>query len=203
MNRGVINSSKHTRGGRTTERKSKMPKPNVLVTYSSGYGATKEVAEEVVKAIENENEFKVDIKNIDNCTQINDYDVVVIGSSVRADLPLANTRDFISEHRFELTKKRVALFIVSITASIPEGVDIAKSELLTHLRDRYPWISPVSIAAFGGRINFEKLNPVMQSLVRNVMKEKGLDSNGSFDARNWDEIRSWAKKLAFKLKESS
>ena len=180
-----------------------MPKSNILVTYSSGYGATKEVAEEVVKTIKNENEFKVDIKNIDDCVEINDYDIVVIGSSVRADRPLANTRDFIAEYRFELTKKRVALFIVSITASTPEGVKTAKSDLSTHLLDRYPWISPISIAAFGGRINFEKFNPVMQSLVRNVMKEKGVGGNGSFDARNWDEIRSWAKQLAFKLKESS
>ena len=180
-----------------------MSKSKILITYSSGYGATKEIAEEVAKIIDSHNEFAVEIKSIDECKAIEEYDAIVVGSSVRADRPLANTRDFIAEHRYELTKKRVALFVVSITASTPQGVDIAKSDLSTHLLDRFPWISPISIAAFGGRINFEKLNPVMQSLVQNVMKEKGLNSNGSFDARNWEDIRSWAKQLAFKLKETS
>ena len=180
-----------------------MPKSKVLVTYSSGYGSTKEVAEEVATIIANQNNFLVDVKNIDLCSVIDEYDSIIIGSSVRADRPLANTRDFIAEHKYELKDKRVALFVVSITASTPEGVDVAKTELSAHLIERYPWISPISIAAFGGRIVFEKLNPVMQSLVRNVMKEKGVNGNGSFDARNWDEIRSWAKKVAFKLKETS
>ena len=180
-----------------------MPKSKVLVTYSSGYGATKEVAEEVAKIISNHSEFQVNLENIDNCSIINEYDAIIMGSSVRADRPLANTRDFIAEHRYELTEKQVALFVVSITASTEKGVDVAKSELSTHLIDRYPWISPISIAAFGGKINFDKLNPVMQSLVRNVMKEKGVSSNGSFDARNWQDIRSWAEQLAFKLKEKS
>lgn len=180
-----------------------MPQSKVLVTYSSGYGATKEVAEEVAQIISNHKEFRVDIKNIDDLGTVNAYDVVVVGSSVRADKPLANTRDFFSEHRYELKKKRVALFVVSITAAAPRGVDAAKTQLSTHLLDHYPWISPVSIAAFGGKIDFEQLNPVMQSLVRNVMKEKGVNGNGSFDARNWDDIRAWAKQLAYKLKETS
>jgi len=180
-----------------------MPQSKVLVTYSSGYGATKEIAEHIAQTISSYKEFLVQVKNIDDCGVIEIYDVIIVGSSVRADRPLANTRDFFSEHRYELKKKRVALFVVSITAAAPQGVDVAKTQLSTYLLDRYPWISPVSVAAFGGKINFDQLNPVMQSLVRNVMKEKGVHGNGSFDARNWDDIRAWAKQLAFKLKESA
>ncbi len=180
-----------------------MQKSKILVAYSSGYGATKEVAEEVAGTIAQENGFLVDIVNIDECRAIEKYDSVIIGSSVRADKPLANTRDFIAVHRYELTKKQVALFVISFTASTPKGVDVAREDLSTHLLERFPWITPVSIAAFGGRIDFDKLNPVMQILVRNVMKEKGLESDGNFDARNWDEIRAWAKQLTFKFKKLS
>ncbi len=180
-----------------------MPKKEILVAYSSGYGATKEVAEEIVKILSESQEFSVDIKNIDKCDAIEKYDAVVVGSSVRADRLLANTRDFFAVHRYELAKKRVALFVVSITAAAPGGADVAKKEHAMQLLERYPWISTLSIAAFGGKIDIEKLNPVMQSLVRSVMREKGLQGDGSFDARDWEAIRSWAKQLAFKLKEPS
>lgn len=176
---------------------------NVLITYSSGYGATREVAEEIGRVLQDENSFSVTSKSIHECENIDEFDAVVLGSSVRADKPLANARDFFSTHRYALTQKKLALFVVSITAATPSGVDIAKNEYVTQLHDRYPWLSPVSVAAFGGKVDFDKLNPVMQSLVKNVMKEKGVNGNGSFDARNWDDIRAWAKQLAFKFGEPS
>ncbi len=176
-------------------------KKNVLITYSSGYGATREVAEEIGKILKDQADFNITSKSIHECDSIEDYDAIVLGSSVRADKPLANARDFFSTHRFELTDKKLALFVVSITASTPEGVEIAKKDYVGQLHERYPWLSPVSVAAFGGKVDFDKLNPIMQSLVRNVMKEKGVNGNGSFDARNWDDIRAWAKQIAFQFSE--
>ncbi|MBN1481517.1 hypothetical protein EH223_04065 [candidate division KSB1 bacterium] len=175
----------------------------VLVTYSSGYGATKEVAEEIAKILSDQLQCKVVSKSIHECEGIQDYDAVILGASIRAERPLANARDFFSKHKYELAQKKLAIFVVSITASIPAGVEIAKKRYASQLHNRYPWLSPMSIAAFGGKVDFSKLNPVMQNLVRNVMQEKGVRGNGSFDARNWDDIRAWAKQIAFQLQEPS
>ena len=179
------------------------PQRKILVTYSSGYGATKEVAEEVANVLKNYPEFKVVTQGIHECEHVDEFDAIILGSSIRADKPLANARDFFSTHRFTLAEKKIALFVVSITAATPTGVEIAEKTYVTQLHDRYPWLSPISVAAFGGKIDFDKLNPVMQNLVRNVMKEKGVNGNGSFDARNWDDIRAWADSVASKIKEPS
>jgi len=173
-----------------------MPDKKILVAYSSGYGATQEVAEEIVKVLKNGAQVSVDSKKIEDCDDIKKYDAVVLGSSVRADRPLANARDFFSAHRYELSSKKLALFVISITACTPKGIEIAKKDFITQFHKRYSWLSPVSVAAFCGRVDFKKLNPVMQSLVRNVMKEKGVEENGSFDGRNWQDIRDWANELA-------
>lgn len=175
----------------------------ILVTYSSGYGATKEVAEEIAKILSDQLQCKIISKSVHECEDIQNYDAIVLGASIRADKPLANARDFFSKYKYELADKKVAIFVVSITASAPGGAEIAKKQYVSQLYDRYPWLSPMSIAAFGGKVDFSKLNPVMQSLVRNVMHEKGMRGNGSFDARNWDDIRSWAKQVAFQLQEPS
>jgi menaquinone-dependent protoporphyrinogen oxidase len=172
----------------------------ILIAYSSGYGATKEVAQEVALVLENEYQFSVDLHPLNYQEQLREYDAIVIGSSVRADQPLATTRDFFAAHRLDLLQKKVALFLVCLTASTLQGKEKVKKEYISQLLSRYPEISPISIEAFGGKVDFDRLNPVMQQLVQSVMKQAGVDPNQSIDARNWQEIKEWARALAEKLK---
>ncbi|NOY59559.1 MAG: hypothetical protein GXO75_11625, partial [Calditrichaeota bacterium] len=65
----------------------------VLILYSSGYGATKEVSQEIGRIIEKEQGFQTSVQSIDQANGIAKYDAIVVGSSVRADRPLANVRD--------------------------------------------------------------------------------------------------------------
>ena len=174
----------------------------ILVTYSSGYGATKEVCEEIAKIIAEEPSFEVVLKPIDDCQKIHHYEVVIVGTSVRADRPLANTRDFFAAHYSELVHKKLALFLVCLTASSSKGQEKAKQEYLPQILSKYPQLKPISVEAFGGKIDFDRLNPVMQNLVRNVMRRVGVPDTGSLDARNWEVIRDWAVELRDKLTQA-
>ena len=84
-----------------------MEKPikEILITYSSGYGATKEIAEEIARVLNEQLECNITSKSIHECDTINNYDAIVLGSSIRADRPLANARDFFSIHRYDLGQK--------------------------------------------------------------------------------------------------
>ena len=119
----------------------KRPKKEILVTYSSGYGATREVAEEIARVLENIDGFKVDSKNVNDCEVIKNYDALIIGSSVRADKPLANARDFFAQHRYDLVDKKLALFVVSITASTPLVPSASLTKLST-IFEHSPFIDP-------------------------------------------------------------
>ncbi len=174
----------------------------ILVTYSSGYGATKEVSEEIAKIIGEEPSFNIVLKPIDECQNIRPYQAIIVGTSVRADRPLANTRDFFAVHSTELVHKKVALFLVCLTASSATGREKAKQEYLPQILSKYPQLQPISVEAFGGKIDFDKFNPVMQSLVRNVMRKVGVPDTGSLDTRNWQVIRKWAMQLKEKLKQA-
>jgi menaquinone-dependent protoporphyrinogen IX oxidase len=171
----------------------------VLLTFSSGYGTTKEVAEEIANVFQNEYQLQVDLQPIDDMARLSDYDVIVVGSSVRADNPLANTSDFFALHNKELLKKKFALFMVCLTAGTAEGKIKVKRDYLSKILLKYPALSPIGVEAFGGRIDFAKLNPVMQQLVKTVMRKAGVCPDASLDARNWDEIRQWARVLAEKI----
>ncbi len=171
----------------------------ILLAYSSGYGATREVAQEIAAVLQDEYKLAVDVQPISYQESLEAYDVIIIGSSVRADHPLASTRDFFAAHRQELVQKKVALFMVCLTASTPEGKEKVKKEYISQILSKYPDISPVSIEAFGGKVDFDRLNPVMQQLVQSVMKQAGVSPDQSMDARNWQDIKAWARSLAEKL----
>jgi menaquinone-dependent protoporphyrinogen oxidase len=175
----------------------------ILLAYSSGYGATKEVAQVIALVLHDEYQLSVDVHPISYQESIEEYEAIIIGSSVRADHPLANTRDFFAAHRLELLNKKVALFMVCLTASTPEGKEKVKREYISQILSKYPDLKPVSVEAFGGKVDFARLNPVMQQLVKSVMKQAGVSPSQSMDARNWQEIKEWARSLAEKLKPAA
>jgi len=171
----------------------------ILIAYSSGYGATEEVSEEIKNVILQKNKWSVDVVPIDDVNDIDDYDALIIGSSVRADKPLANVRDFFARYRHELPMKKVALFAVCLTANNDAGREKVKKEYLPQLTERYPKIKPIAVAAFGGKIDFDRLNSVMKTLMKRVLEKTGLPTNGSIDTRDWPSIKSWAEELGDKL----
>ena len=171
----------------------------ILIVYSSGYGSTKEVAERIGKILEEENSFKITVTSIDIVSSIQEYDGVIIGSSVRADLPLANVRDFIARERFVLPGKKVVFFAVCLSANCEEGRENIKSNFIRPIFDNYPEIKLLSNEAFGGKIDFDKLNPVMKSLMKRVLEKTGLPTNGSIDTRDWEFIDSWAMNIRQQL----
>ena len=173
-------------------------KRRILVAFSSGYGVTREIAEEIARILRS-GKMSVDCRQIDLCDSIDDYDAVVIGTSLRADLPLANVRDFFTRFRWALSNKQTAIFVVSISSSTPTGAQQVRETLSRWLADHYSWVEPFSIAAFGGKVDFARMNEVMQTFVRHIMESKGVDGNGSYDARNWRDIRAWADDLVLRL----
>ena len=53
-----------------------------------------------------------------------------------------------------------------------------------------------SVAAFGGKIELQKLNPVMQNLIKQVYVNSKIQSFESVDTRDWDKICKWTFELA-------
>ncbi|MBD3374202.1 hypothetical protein GF406_04135 [candidate division KSB1 bacterium] len=175
---------------------------NILVTYSSGYGSTREVSETIAEVLNSESNFNVQVLSVDDVESLSSFDAVIIGGSVRADKPLANIRDFFARFRNELLQIKLALFVVCLSANNEEGREKVKRDYVQPLLEKYPTIKPISMEAFGGKIDFDRLNPVMKSLMKKVLEKTGLPSTGSIDTRDWPFITSWAKDVKSRLKEN-
>lgn len=175
----------------------------ILITYSSGYGTTREVAERIAHILASDGDFGVTVESVDNVSELDDFDAIIVGSSVRADRPLANVRDFFAQHNIELAQKHLAIFAVCLAANCSEGRDRVKRDYIAQITDKYPAIKPFSTEAFGGKIDFEQLNPVMQQLMKRVLAKIGIESQGSVDTRDWDFIESWAVQVRDYLRQAA
>ena len=170
-----------------------------LLAYSSGYGATKEISDRIASILRRDN-LEVDVKPIDALVSIDDYDTLIIGTTIRADKIVANVRDFIARNVQGLTQKNLVIFSTSLTAHDRAGREKVKESIFDQISTRYPKLKPVTVEAFGGKIDLENLNPVMQSYMKSVMKDVGLPAEGSIDTRDWQYIDAWANHLRKQLR---
>ncbi len=177
----------------------------VLITYSSGFGSTREVAEKIGDILTDKGEISVNVLPIDNVDHIDEFDAIVVGSSVRADRPLANVRDFFARHYKELTKKQVAIFAVCLAANCSEGRDKVKREYISQITEKYPDLNLIDTQAFGGKIDFEQLNDIMKQLMKRVLEKTGIESDGesTVDTRDWEFIEAWAVELHRRLRKAA
>jgi menaquinone-dependent protoporphyrinogen IX oxidase len=172
---------------------------NILLAYSSGYGVTQEISEKVGQILAEEPSFQVQVRSMEQIKEVVDHEVIILAGSVRADMPLATILDFLALHRLELATKKLAVFLVCLMANSDAGRAKVKDEYLPVIHDKYPELEFISAEAFGGKIDFDKLNPVMQMLMRRVLEKTGIPTSGSVDTRDWDFIASWAQDLKHKL----
>jgi len=171
-----------------------------LVLYSSGLGSTKEVATEIANVLFDYHGQNVTLQSIDDCKKIKQYNSIIIGTSVRADKPLANVRDFFAIHRWDMADKNLALFFLSFSGiNHLNSIEVYKKEYTSQLLCNYPWINLTDTALFGGKIDFTRLNPVMLEFVKRIMKQKGLSPQASIDGRDWHKITGWAKHISHSI----
>jgi menaquinone-dependent protoporphyrinogen oxidase len=187
----------------------------VLVAYATMSGSTAEVAEAVGEEIE-KNRSQVEILPLEKVTDLASYDAVILGAPMIMGWHRSALR-FLRRHRTELERVPLAIFALAMSLTstgetsvdrVPVYVDqnLSKPPMnLGHpsLRERYTNLThysspilkvagsarPVSLAIFGGRLDYFRLKlPAKFFVMLVVQAQPG-------DRRNWSTIRSWAASL--------
>jgi menaquinone-dependent protoporphyrinogen oxidase len=172
----------------------------VLIVYGTRYGSTTDVVQEMNKTAR-ELGAQVDVVNLEKGTAFpepEDYDLVIIGSGIRAGQWKKEPLEFIEQKLESLSKTKVALFVVSGYAGNPDKVAEAQTEYLDAMPEKYPGLTPISTALIGGVFEFKKYNLVVRALVKSLVKNQyppGEEIPEKIDFRDWDMIRDWISVL--------
>jgi menaquinone-dependent protoporphyrinogen oxidase len=168
---------------------------NILVTYASKYGATREIAEKIGGVLRQAG-LQADVLPVDGIRDLNPYKAVILGSAVYIGKWQKEAVTFLQANEKILADRLVWLFSSGPTGEgdpveLLEGWRLPPS--LQPVADR---IHPREIAVFHGYINPDKINFFQKWLVKSVVK-KPLG-----DFRDWDMIVSWATTIADALKDA-
>jgi menaquinone-dependent protoporphyrinogen oxidase len=167
---------------------------NILVTYASKYGATKEIAEKIGEVLR-QADLQADVLPVDDIRDINLYKVIILGSAVYVGKWHKEAVDFLQTNEKVLADRPVWLFSSGPTGEGDPVELLDGSRLPAALQPVADRIHPRDIAVFHGHINPDKINLIEKWAVKSLVKKP------FGDFRDWDVITGWARSIADTLKD--
>jgi menaquinone-dependent protoporphyrinogen oxidase len=129
-----------------------------------------------------------------------DYDVIVLGASIRHGKHNPGVLEFIHEHRALLEAKPSAFFSVSLVARKP-GKNTAETNPYTKaFLARSPW-KPKVAAVFGGVLDYQRYGWFDRYAIKLIMTiTKGpTDLHTAVEFTNWQDVEHFAGRIGAPL----
>jgi menaquinone-dependent protoporphyrinogen oxidase len=162
----------------------------ILVTYASRNGSTAGVAEAIGKTL-SEGGALVEVRPMQEVTDLTPYGAVVAGSAIQAGQWLPEAMQFVRTYQSALARKPFATFTVCMTMAIKDGqYREGVSEWLNPVR---ALVQPVSEGLFAGALDLRKVPSFADRLKFRLSVAMGVWSEG--DHRDWNAVRAWAADL--------
>lgn len=168
---------------------------NVLVTYATCTGATQGVAEAIGITL-SEDGASVDVKPMNEVSDLSPYSAVVAGSAIHASAWLPEAVDFVRVNQRVLSQKPFATFLVCMTLAMRNGEKYRHftADFIAPVRGM---VKPMSEAQFAGVLDLKKIPSLGDRIKFGISVLLGVWKKG--DHRDWNAINTWAASLNSKL----
>jgi menaquinone-dependent protoporphyrinogen oxidase len=167
-----------------------MTSNKILITYTSRTGSTAGVAEAISQTLA-ENGAEVDVRPMEQVTDISPYHAIVAGSAIQGKQWLPEALQFLQTHQAILGQKPFAAFLVCMTLAIGNGK--YREQVSDFMQPVRILVKPVSEGLFAGVLNISKVPSLRERLMFRLSVIFGVWSEG--DHRDWDAIRAWAESI--------
>jgi menaquinone-dependent protoporphyrinogen IX oxidase len=172
-----------------------------LVIYGTRWGGTVNVAQKIGEVLKTEGCFVEVIDAKQSPENVDSYDLVIVGSGVRADKWTKESINFMKKNAELLRAKKTALFVSCQMADRNEQEvrDKAKKLYLEKTAEQYG-LTPLAFGFFGGFLDFSKSHGLFVDVLirvnRKSLRKNGLDTQKVLDTRDWSIIEAWAREVA-------
>ena len=168
-----------------------------LIIYSSTDGQTKKICE-VIRENFNNKEF-IEILPIEDAfnLDINNYDQIILGASIRYGNYKSNLFKFIKNNIGILDKKKNAFFSVNVVARKSEKNTPGTNPYIKKFLKKTNW-RPKKIGVFAGKVDYPNYNFFNKLVIRFIMYiTKGpTDISQSYEFTDWEKVQKFSKELS-------
>jgi menaquinone-dependent protoporphyrinogen oxidase len=170
-----------------------------LILFSTTDGHTFDICNRIKKVIEKQDNIQVDLGLLpDNMDiDINKYDKVILGASIRYGKHNPEVYTFIENHLSDLEKIDNAFFSVNVVARKPEKNTPETNPYMVKFLNQIDW-KPKKLAVFGGRLEYPKYSFWDRTMIRLIMwMTKGPTArNTIIEYTDWEKVDVFAKELS-------
>ena len=168
-----------------------------LIIYSSTDGQTKIICEKIKNFSKNSESIKLVSLEEANNFNLQSYEDIIIGASIRYGKHNKNLYKFISSNKETLEKKRSAFFSVNVVARKPEKNTPETNPYMKKFLKISNW-KPDKLGVFAGKVNYPNYGFFDKYIIRLIMFiTKGpTDTSKSFEFTDWSKVEDFARELS-------
>lgn len=168
---------------------------DILIIYSTTDGHTEKICRRLQQVIEDRNN-QVTLVSIDagNPVDLNAYDKVVIGASIRYGKHRPVVYEFIERNIHSLDGKPNAFFSVNVVARKPEKNQPETNPYLRKFLKQIAW-QPRRLAVFAGKIDYRKYNYWDRQIIRFIMwiTRGPTDPGTNIEFTDWEQVENFGR----------
>ena len=167
-----------------------------LIIYSSTDGQTKIICEKIKNFSKNSESIKlISLKEASDCN-LQSYEHIIIGASIRYGKHSKNLYKFISLNKETLEKKRSAFFSVNVVARKPEKNTPETNPYMKKFLKISNW-KPDKLGVFAGKVNYPNYSFFDKYIIQLIMFiTKGpTDTSRSFEFTDWSKVKDFTREL--------
>ena len=168
-----------------------------LIIYSSTDGQTKIICEKIKNFSKNNESVKLISLEEAHDFNLQSYENIIIGASIRYGKHNKNLYKFISSNKETLEKKRSAFFSVNVVARKPEKNTPETNPYMKKFLKISNW-KPDKLSVFAGKVNYPNYGFFDKYIIRLIMFiTKGpTDTTKSFEFTDWSKVEDFARELS-------
>jgi len=167
------------------------------IIYSSVDGQTRRICEEI-KEVLHKNDQPAELYSIDDFMgSVSDYDLLIIGSSIRYGVHNEKIIGFIEKNKEKLDTIKTAFFSVNLVARKPEKSSPETNPYMLKYLKTTAW-RPKKLEVFAGKLDYKKYKFFDRTMIRFIMwMTKGpTDPNVEIEYTNWEQVRAFGKEVS-------
>ncbi len=168
----------------------------ILLLYASVDGQTKKISNVLTDQLKQEGKQMSLYEVADFDGNLEAFDKIIIGSSIRYGVHHKTIIDFINEHKEALDTRKTAFFSVNLVARKPEKNQADTNPYVIKFFKEITW-RPTKVEVFAGKLDYKKYPFFDRIMIQFIMwMTKGpTDSNAKIEYTDWDRVKGFGQKI--------